>query len=239
MKSPRSTARIAGLLYLLLVISGTFAHLYVRASIYEPGNASATLENILASSTLFRVGIVADIFMATVFVLLGVVLYVLLKDVDSKAATTLVVFVSVGAGMILANLIFHVAAWLVATDASYAGTLSAEDGESLVLLLMNMHHYGYAIAGIFFGLWLLPMGFLAYKSSYFPNLLGILLMVAGASWIVDTLVTFAAPEAGEVVHFIITLPTFAEFALLLYLLIVGVRTTERHEPLTKTAQIQH
>lgn len=223
MSSPRSTARIAGVLYLLLVITGVFAQLVVRDRFYEPGNAAVTVENIVANPTLFRLAVVADILMATVFVFLGLVLYMLLKDVDRKSATAMVVFVSVGAGMILLNLIFHYASLLVATEAAYATAFGVEGSEALVLLLLDMHHYGYLLAGIFFGLWLLPLGYLAYKSAYFPRALGILLMIAGGSWIVDTLVRFIAPDLGEVFHSILTLPTFAEFVMLLYLLIKGVR----------------
>lgn len=223
MNSPKSTARIAGLLYLVQVITGTFAHLIVRERIYEPGDAAATLENIVANSTLFRMAVVADIVMATVFVFLGIVLYMLLKDVDRKSATAMVIFVSVGAGMILMNLIFHYAAWLVATDAAYAGASGVQGSDTLALLLIDMHHHGYTLAGVFFGLWLLPLGYLAYKSGYFPRALGILLIIAGASWIIDTLIRFIAPELGEVFHVIITLPTVAEFLMLLYLLIKGVR----------------
>lgn len=235
MSSPKSTARIAGVLYLLLVITGVFAHLVVRDRIYEPGNAVATVENIVANSTLFRLAVVADILMATVFVFLGIVLYMLLKDVDRKSATAMVVFVSVGAGMILVTLIFHYASLLVATDTAYATALGVEGSEALVLLLLDMHHYGYLLAGIFFGLWLLPLGYLAYKSTYFPRALGILLMIASGSWIVDTLMRFIAPDLGEVFHFILTLPTFAEFVMLLYLLIKGVRSTAQPHQLPSAA----
>lgn len=227
MNSPRSTARIAGVLYLLLVITGAFAHLVVRDRVYEPGNAAVTVENIVANSTLFRLAVVADILMATVFVFLGIVLYMLLKDVDRKSATAMVVFVSVGAGMILVNLIFHFAAWLVATDATYATALGVEGSEALVLLLVEMHHYGYLLAGVFFGLWLLPLGYLAYRSDYFPRVLGILLMAASASWIIDTALRFAFPDLNEIVHIVVTIPTFAEFLLLLYLLVKGVRSPAR------------
>ena len=234
MQSPRTVARLAGLLYLVLAASGIFAHFVVRDSIYEPGNATATLENIVADATLFRFALVADIVMATAFVALGVVLYLLLNHAGRQTATALVVFVCVGAGMILLNLTFHYAALLVATGEAY-GSLAGVDNATLVLLLMDMHHYGYILAGVFFGLWLLPLGYLARKSGYFPPLLGTLLIVAGGAWIVDTLVRFIAPDLSEAVHFVLTLPTFAEFALLLYLLIRGVRAPASVAPIPVTA----
>jgi hypothetical protein len=216
MQSPRTVARVAGLLYLVLVITGVFAHLVVRDSVYEQGNATATLENIIADATMFRFALVADIVMATSFVALGIVLYLLLSQSGRAAATAMTVFVSVGVGMILLNLTFHYAALLVATGDAYS-SLASVDNATLVLLLMDMHHYGYTLAGIFFGLWLIPLGYLARKSGYFPPLLGTLLIVAGGA-------CFIAPDLNETVHFVLTLPTFAEFAMLLYLLIRGVRT---------------
>lgn len=234
MQSPTTLARLAGLLYLVLVITGVFAHFVVRDRVYEPDNATTTLENIVADATLFRFALVADIVMATVFVALGVVFYLLLNHAGRQTATALVVFVCVGAGMILLNLTFHYAALLVATGEAY-GSPAGAGNAPLVLLLMDMHHYGYALAGIFFGLWLLPLGYLARRSGYFPPLLGTLLIVAGGAWIVDTLVQFIAPDLSEAVHFVLTLPTFAEFALLLYLLIRGVRAPASVAPIPVTA----
>lgn len=100
-----------------------------------PGDAAATALNIAANPTLFRLSLVADIAKATIFVFVGVVLYLLLRHVDRRAAGTLVVFVAVGAGMILVNLVFHHAALLVATDPSYnsgavVGKLTPERGRS-------------------------------------------------------------------------------------------------------------
>ena len=132
----------------------------------------------------------------------------------------MVVFVAVGAGMILANLLLHQAALLVATDTTYEALRSDE----LVLLLLDLHQVGYTLAGVFFGLWLLPLGYLAYRSGLFPRSLSILLAVAGGSWIVDTLAVFLFPDLPAMVHTILTAPTFAEFWLIAYLLIRGVRT---------------
>lgn len=222
------------MLYLLLVVTGVFAHLLVRDSVYAPGDAAATLENIVSDATMFRFALVADIVMATAFVTLGIVLYLLLNHAGRPAATAMVVFVCVGAGMILLNLTFHYAALLVATSDAYS-SLASVDSAAMALLLMDMHHHGYALAGIFFGLWLIPLGYLARKSGYFPPLLGTLLIVAGGAWIVDTLAQFIAPDLNETVHFVLTLPTFAEFAMLLYLLIRGVRSPVSGAPVPVAA----
>lgn len=216
MTKPQTLARGAGLLYLVLVVLGTWAELVVRAGVHVPGDPAATAAGIVAHEALFRWGLAADVLMAVVFVLLGLALHRLLHHVDERAATALLVFVSVGAGSILLTLAFHAGALHVATG-------RADDG--LALLLLDLHGYGYTLGGVFFGLWLLPMGHLALRSEYFPKPLGVLLVVGGAAWIADPLIAFALPGAPGLVRDVVSLPTsLAEFGLMLYLLVRGVRS---------------
>ncbi len=229
--APRRLARTAGLLYLSMGVLGVGAHLVVRADVYVAGDAAATTANVVAHVELFRWALVADIGMVASFALLGVALYRLLADVDRRAATAMLVFVAVGAGMILTNLGFHHAALLVATDHEVAGAFGPEAAEGLTLLLLDLHDHGYRLAGVFFGLWLLPLGLLVRRSRAFPRFLGIALVAGGVSWIVDTLVRFAVPELPEVVHAVLKAPTFAEFWLLGYLLVRGVRSAPTAAPL--------
>jgi hypothetical protein len=217
---PRTLARTAGIAYLLMFL-GVWAHLGVRAGIHVPGDAATTAQNLTADATMFRLALVADIAMATAFVVVSVLLFRLLRHVNWPAAGALVVFVAIGAGMILTNLLLHQAALLVATDTTY-GTLRSDE---LVLLLLDLHGHGYALAGVFFGLWLLPLGYLAYHSGLFPRLLSILLLVAGGAYIVDTLAAFLFPDLPGLVHAVIKAPTAVEFWLIAYLLIKGVRTS--------------
>ncbi|HVM21475.1 MAG TPA: DUF4386 domain-containing protein [Egibacteraceae bacterium] len=231
MTKPKHLARIAGGLYLAMCILGAGAHLGIRAGVRVPDDAAATAANIIANPTLFRFALVADIAMATVFVLLGVALHRLLRHVDRHAAGALVVFVTVGAGLMLTNLGFHLAALLVATNPAYG----QPGGDGLVLLLLDLHHHGYALAGIFFGLWLLPLGYLAHTSGLFPKLLGVLLVAAGGAWIVGTLAVFAWPDLPTAVHTIIEAPKFAEFWMVAYLITKGVRAHRADRPVPAAA----
>jgi hypothetical protein len=219
MTTPKRLARLAGVLYLLMCVLGAFAQLGVRAGVRVPGDAAATVGNLTADPSLFRLALVADTAMATAFVFVGVILYLLFRYVDRHAAGALLIFVAVGAGMILTNLLLHQAALLVATDSTYDAITS----DGLVLFLLDLHAHGYALAGIFFGLWLLPVGYLGYRSGLFPKLLSILLVVAGGSWIADTLAGFLFPDLPGFVHAILMAPTVAEFWLVAYLLVKGVR----------------
>ena len=229
---PRTLARSAGIAYLLLCILGGWAQLSVRAGIHVPGDAVTSAQNLAADATVFRLALVADVAMATAFVAVGVLLFRLLRHVSRSAAGVMVVFVAVGAGMILTNLLFHQAALLVATDTTYAALRSDE----LALFLLDLHRIGSSLAEIFFGLWLLPLGYLAYRSGLFPRSLSILLAVAGGSMIVDTLAVFLFPDLPAVVHTILTAPTFAEFWLVAYLLIKGVRKPAAGQLRTRAAR---
>lgn len=217
MTRPTTLARTAGVLYLALVVLGTWAELFVRDRVHVPGDPVATAANIVADEALFRRGLAADVLMAVVFVFLGLALQRLLHHVDERAATALLVFVSVGAGSILLNLAFHVGALQVATGPTHT--------DGLALLLLDLHGYGYTLGGVFFGLWLLPMGYLALRSTLFPKPLGVLLVVGGFAWIADPVIAFALPGAPGLVRDLVSLPTsLAEFGLMLYLLIRGVRS---------------
>lgn len=149
----------------------------------------------------------------------GIALFLLFRRVDRHAMTVLV-FVAVGAGMILTNLVLHQAALLVATDATFATIASHE----LVLLLLDLHAHGYALAGIFFGLWLLPMGYIGYRSGLLPKVLSVLVVVSGVAWIVETLVGFSFPDLPGFVHELLKAPRLVELWLMAYLLTTGVRT---------------
>lgn len=152
--------------------------------VYVPGDATATAANVAVNSGLVRLGVLADLFQATVWVFLALTLYILLKHVHQSTARAMVVLVAVGAAITCLNDVFQFESVRAATDASYATALGAAGSRALVLLLLDIHHYGFLIAQIFFGLWLVPFGYLAYKSGMFPKALGIALIVGAraTSW---------------------------------------------------------
>jgi hypothetical protein len=224
MSSPKRLARIAGLLYLIVGIFGGFAIAYVTAKVYVPGDAVTTAGNVLANSGLVRIGVIADLLQATVFVFLAMVLYVLLSDVNKNVARAMVILVAIATTMMCLNEVFQFAALLLATDGSYVAAFGAAGSNALVLLLLDMHHYGFLIAQIFFGLWLVPLGYLAYRSGMFPKVLGVVLIVGGVSYLLDMLAAFLVPDVGKQIHsFLAIPPTIAEIWTLGYLLVKGVK----------------
>jgi len=231
MNSSKKTARLAGVLYLLNAISAGFAFEYVITKVYAAGDAATTAANVVANSGLVRIGVVADLFQASVWIFLGMTLYLLLKHINKSAAMAMVVLVAVGAAIVCLNDVFQFESVRVATDTSYAVAFGVAGSNALVLLLLDMHHYGFLIAQIFFGLWLVPLGYLAYQSAMFPKMLGVGLIVGSVCYLVGMLVVFLVPDVGEKINIIVTIPSaIAEISMVLYLLVVGVRTQKSGEP---------
>ena len=226
--SPKRLARTAGVLYLLVAVFGGFAQFGVRAKVYVPGDAAATARLVVANAGLVRIGVVADLFQATVFVFLGMILYLLLKHVNENAARAMVILVAIATSIICLNMVFQLAALLVATEPSYVAAFGAAGSHALVLLMLEIQHYGYLIAQIFFGLWLAPLGYLAYGSRMFPKALGVLLVVGGACYLVGSFAVYLVPESGEAINTLITIPSaVAELWMVGYLLVIGVRSSPR------------
>jgi hypothetical protein len=227
MTSPKRLARIAGVLYLLNGIVAAFAFGYVLTRVYVPGSPATTAGKVIANSGLVRLGVLADLFQATEWAFLAMTLYLLLKHVNKSAATAMVVIVAIGSAVTCLNDVFQFESVRVATDPSYVASFGAMGSNALVLLLLDIHHYGFLIAQIFFGLWLVPLGYLAYKSGMFPRALGIALIVAGACYLLGTVAVFLVPDFGEKINSLITIPSaIAELSMAGYLLAVGVKTTK-------------
>lgn len=226
MNSTKRLARIAGVLYLLVGIAGGFAEGYVEPKMYVAGNAAATAGSLAANPGLARLGVVADLFDATVFVFLALTLYVLLKHVHKSAARAMLVLVALAAGFTCSAALFEFEGLRVATGAVDVAAFGTAGSNGLVLLMLDAQHYGLLTAQIFFGLWLAPLGYLAYKSGMFFKPLGVLLVVGAACYLVDMLAAFLLPDVARAIHSSITIPSaIAEIWMVGYLLVVGVKTT--------------
>ncbi len=162
---------------------------------YVAGNAAATAGNVVANSALVRMGVVAHLLDGTFFVFLAMTLYILLQHVHKSMARAMLVLVALATGIICLNAVFQFEGLRVATDSSYAAAFGTAGSNALVLLLLDTQHYGTLIAQVFFGLWLVPLGYLAYKSAgLFPRWLGVVLIVGGVCYLVDLLAAFLLPD---------------------------------------------
>jgi len=216
-------ARVAGVLYLLVALLGGFSQLYVRPTVIEAGDAVATAQNIASSPALFRLGFVTDLVSITLFLLVALALYTLLKPIGAALASAMVIFNAVAVAVMSVNMINHAAAYLVATSVDHTAALGADASAAQVLLFLDLHSQGYLIAEIFFGLWLIPLGLLVSRSGYFPRPLGILLIVGAASYLVDVALVLLFPGAGESLSLLVAVPAgIAEVVFLFWLLAKGI-----------------
>ncbi|MGP8215357.1 MAG: DUF4386 domain-containing protein [Bacteroidia bacterium] len=228
MSSDKKIARTAGILYLLVGIFGGFSEGFVDPKVYVAGNALATAGNIIANPELVRMGVVAHLLDGTFFVFTAMILYNLLQHVNKNIARSMLILVVLATGIICLNAVFQFESLRVATDNSYVTAWGVSGSNSIVLLLLDAQHYGTLIAQIFFGLWLIPLGYLAYKSALFPKWLGIVLIIGGICYLIDLFSAFLLPELNQKIHAVVVIPSaIAEISMVLYLLIIGVNTIKK------------
>jgi len=225
-QSLRRNARIAGALYLVIIICAGFSEGYVRDTLIVPGNASMTLQNIGASELLFRVGFVSDLIAFISDAAVAVLLYVLLKPVSSTLsllAASLRLLAHPAIASI--NLLNQFIILPLVQDGGYASAIDIAQRQALSMLFLDAHHYGYLIGGAFFGAHCLLLGYLLYKSDFFPGVLGILIFIAGAAYLLESMGSFLFPAHETLFTWIVVVPAvIAEFSLCLWLLIRGVRS---------------
>lgn len=185
MSSINNTARAAGLLYLLLFPLGIFGIIYVPANLIVPGDVAATVSNLTASESLFRLSIVSALMVQVVNIAVVLVLYQLLKPVNKNIARLMVIFLLTAVPIAMLNELNQLAVLLLLNGTDYLNVFTTEQLHALVSLFFDLHTHGIHIASIFWGLWLLPMGYLVFKSGFIPRILGILLIIGGFGYLVD------------------------------------------------------
>lgn len=211
--SPVVHARVTGLVGVGVLAAGTFAGV-VASRLIVRGDAVATSTNIVASSFLFRLGIVSNLVMMVLWLFYALLLYRLLRTVNRSHAMVMLVLVLAATPIYMLNQVNQFAALLLASD-----KLSEQ-----VKLFLELYRTGNMIAAIFFGLWLFPMGLLVFKSGFFPKLLGVLLMVGTLGYLVLFTQAFLFPgsESSLWTNPFLVVTHLAELAMMLWLLIRGL-----------------
>lgn len=221
--SVKKTARFAGFLYLLLALSGAFSILYVPSNLIVFGDAAATAEKIMSSEMLFRAGILSGVVSHVAFVLLVLALYHLLKETNRKQAMLMVALVVLGVATGFANTINQLGALIALSGADFLSAFDKPQLDSLAYLFLRLHSYGIQIIQVFWGLWLFPFGLLVYRSRFIPKILGVLLIVAGAGYLLGTITFLVLPQHVSALSTFITVLEMGELPIIFWLLLVGVR----------------
>jgi hypothetical protein len=176
-------------------------------------------------------GVVAHLVDGVFFALTAMTLYLLLNHVHKNAARSMVIFVVIAVGMICLNAVFLFEGMQVATDPSYATAFGVAGSSALVMVLLDIQHYGTLAAQVFFGLWLAPLGYLAYRSGMFPRALGVVLVAATISYVADTLSAFLLPNLElQIKPALIVAPLVGEIWMVVYLLAKGVQSGQQTNP---------
>ena len=221
--SPLIYARVAGLLYLIIIVFGISSEVFIRSNLIVTGDAAATASNILASEGLFRFGFVADIFMLFSDVAIAILFYILLKPVSKTLALMAAVFRLTQAAILGFNLLNYYAALLLLNGAAYTTAFNPEQLNALALLFLDLHSHGYDLGLFFFGLSSIILGYLIVKSNYFPAIIGYGLIAAAVVYLTGSFTRFLFPEYISFIEPIYIVPLIAELSFCLWLLVKGVR----------------
>lgn len=219
----KETYRLTGLLYLLVIICAGFSQGYVRGSIIVFGDAAATSTNILENLGLFRLGLSLDLVAFTIDAIISVLLYQMLKPFGknlamASAALRLIAHPAIGS----LNLLNHYLAYQVLGGAEYLSVFDTNQLQSLSMLFLEAHRYGYLIAGGLFGLHCLLLGILIFKSNTIPNIFGGFLMGSAAGYLIEAFGNFSFPGyEGYTAAIVGISATIGEVSLTFYLLIRG------------------
>jgi hypothetical protein len=205
----RRYARIGGALYLVIIAAGILGPLLTRDQLIVPDNAAATADNIAASPELWRLGVAVDVVMQLCDVPVMLILFLLLSPVNRNVALLALLFNIVQTATLVANQLTLVFAELLSTDQP-----------TLADVAIRAYSYGEALGLVFFGFTLLSVGFLIRHSGYLPWVLGLLVQIGGACYVVNSFLVLIAPDIASIVFLA---PSFvAELSLALRLLLKGV-----------------
>ena|SRR3984893_5496389 len=223
MPSTRNPGRFAGLLYIVISIPGVFAMMYVPSKLIVHANAAATASNIAARETLFRLGIAGQLISQTGFIFVALALYALLKGVNRQHASLMVTLIVVSIPIAFLNELNSIAALLLVRGADFLSIFDQPQRESLAMLFLNLHFEGLVIDEIFWGLWLLPLALLVYRSRFLPRFLGVWLALSGLAWVLLSLTGILSPQYYDNVFTYTQPAVFGELVFMFWLLIKGAK----------------
>lgn len=224
--SARVYGRIAGILYLLIIAVGAFGQISVRGTLVVPSDPVSTAESIMASQPLWRIGVAGDIMMHVFDIPVMLVLYVLLKPVNRNLALLGLLFNLTQTAVLVANESSLVMPLILLGNADYLKALEPGQLYSLTYLFVRAHEYGFGIGLVFFGFTLLVQGYLLFRSGYFPRPLGVLMAIAGLSYLANSFSLILTPAYSVRIAPVLVLALIGELSLSLWLIVKGVNVPE-------------
>lgn len=227
--SPQVYARLGGVLYLINIACGLFG-VVTRGHLVVAGDAWTTAHRIMGSEFLFRCGIAGDLIMHITDVPMAVIFYVLLKPVSKDLSLLSALFGMLQTAILGANKLTLVMVLFLLEGASYLKTFDPNQLQALASFSLEVHESGFGIGLVFFGMSCLVTGYLLFQSGYFPKLLGLLQVMAGVCYLINSFGQLLLPALAGKVFRIIVLPAFiGEFGTCLWLIVKGLNTSKWDE----------
>jgi hypothetical protein len=226
MNTLKNTARIAGILYIITDLFMIFSGMIVDPKIYVPGDAVSTSRNILEYAGLFRLGFVSNIIGHIIFLALVLELYKLLKSVDLGQARLMVALVFASVPLVILNMLNQFAPVVLMSGSGYLSTFNPAQLQTLSMVFLELYENGVQIAEVFWGLWLIPLGILAYKSGFIPKVLAVSVLVGSLGHLLSFGSTFLFPEHNTTLTPISQMVMLAELPIFIWLLVKGVNVPQ-------------
>ncbi len=231
MNTNKNTARAAGLVYLVVVITGMFSLAYVPQKLIDWNNSSVTFNNIADGSSLFRLSIYSNIICYVAFTFLPLALHRILRSVNESYARAMVVLALLSVPLSFNNLQHKYAALTLTGKEPFFQNISIEDLQIKLMLSLHQYNDGLLLTTVFWGLWLFPFGMLVYKSGVIPKFLGILLMLGCVGYLINFTgnTLFENYSRIGIGKYMGMLPAVAEIGICFWLLIFGLKTKRNGE----------
>lgn len=228
--NPNRMARIGGVLYLMIIIIGIFGEAFVRGQLIVAGDAAATANNIQESLSLWRVSIASELILILCATAVAFVFYKLLKPVNKNLALLALLFNVVAIAIESINRLNLFAVLILLGDGIYTEIFALDQLHGLVYFALDAYTYGFGMSLVFFGLEILIIGYLIFKSVYLPKFLGVLMAIAGVCYLTLIFSMVLAPSVAAKLSPSILLPVFiGELSFSLWLIVKGVNVAEWHK----------
>ena len=219
------TARTAGILYLVTIVTAGFAEALVRGKLVVRTDAAATATNILTHESLYRAGGVADVLNFVCYTIVIGLFFLLFRSVNKTVAIVSVLSGLIGCAAGAAVCVFHFVALYVLTGVQYTSVFSVPQVQALALLMLRLQSTSYSVGTVFFGCYCGLIGYLVFRSTFLPRVLGVLMLIAGSGYLIGIIARFLSPTVAAYLFPYILLPGFiAELSLTLWLIVRAVNS---------------
>jgi Domain of unknown function (DUF4386) len=225
--SPRFLSRTGGVLYLIIILVGLFGEAFIRDRLTVSGDAAATAANIRSMEWMWRFGIASELFLLMCALILAWIFLILLRPVSRELAWLATFFNLVSIAVEATIQLQLLAALFPLGTAGYLRAFTQEQLYAMTSLSVRLHGYGFGVSLIFFGCWCLISGFLIFRSGYLPKAVGVLMQMAGLSYLTNSFALLVAPNVANRIFPAILAPAFVgEASLCLWLIAKGVNVEQ-------------